>query len=106
MEKKIYLFCNAGISTKFLKEKMQTEAKKLNISVIIEVYPFSRSFEVIKCDQPNCILLGPQVKFLLGDLVSICSEKRIPLDVIDCNDYGTMNGENVLKQALMMMKKK
>lgn len=37
--KKIYLFCNAGMSTSMLVNKMKEAAKSKNINVEIEAYP-------------------------------------------------------------------
>lgn len=40
MEKKhIYLFCSAGMSTSLLVSKMQAQAEKYEVPVIIEAYP-------------------------------------------------------------------
>ena len=45
-------------------------------------------------------MLGPQVRYLEGNF----KEKLdIPVEVINMQDYGMMNGEKVLKEALTSM---
>ncbi|MCO8284690.1 PTS sugar transporter subunit IIB, partial [Tetragenococcus halophilus] len=51
----------------------------------------------------DVLLLGPQVRFMKGDFEKRLTPKGIPLDVINMSDYGMMNGENVLQQALNLM---
>lgn len=102
--KNIFLFCDAGMSTSLLVSKMRGVAKAKNVNVQIQALPFAKSFEIIESGKVDCILLGPQVKFLLKDIEGKCQEKNIPLDVVNSADYGTMNGEKVLKQAIKMIR--
>jgi PTS system cellobiose-specific IIB component len=49
---------------------------------------------------PDILMLGPQVRYLEGNF----KEKLdIPVEVINMQDYGMMNGEKVLKEALTSM---
>ncbi|MGG7143973.1 PTS sugar transporter subunit IIB [Clostridium nigeriense] len=102
--KNIYLFCDAGMSTSLLVTKMREVAAKHDVKVNIEALPFAKSFEILNEKQVDCVLLGPQVKFLLKDIEGPCKEKNVPVAVINSADYGTMNGEKVLKQAIKMIK--
>ncbi|GAA0182195.1 PTS sugar transporter subunit IIB [Clostridium sediminicola] len=102
--KNIFLFCDAGMSTSLLVSKMRESAKAHNVNVQIQALPFAKSFEIIDNKKADCILLGPQVKFLLKDIEDKCKKQNIPLDVVNSTDYGTMNGEKVLKQAIKMIK--
>ncbi|MDU5106980.1 PTS sugar transporter subunit IIB [Clostridium sp.] len=102
--KNIFLFCDSGMSTSLLVGKMREVADKHKVDVHIEALPFAKSFEALNEKQVDCVLLGPQVKFLLKDIEEICKEKNIPVDVINFTDYGTMNGEKVLKKAIKMIK--
>ncbi|KAJ75080.1 PTS system, cellobiose-specific IIB component [Enterococcus faecalis MTUP9] len=49
------------------------------------------------------MLLGPQVRFMKGQFEQKLKPKGIPLDVINMADYGMMNGEKVLDQAISLM---
>jgi len=56
-------------------------------------------------DEVDVVLLGPQVRFLLPKMKEVLEPKGIPVDVISGIDYGMMNGEKVLNQALELMKR-
>ncbi len=46
------------------------------------------------------MLLGPQVRYLLGKMEKALSDKKVPVQVIDSMQYGMMNGEAVLMNAI------
>lgn len=102
--KKIFLFCDAGMSTSLLVSKMQEVAQKHNLDVHIEANPFAKAHVLIQEKRPDCVLLGPQVKFLLNSMKKECDPYNIPCDCITPADYGLMDGEKVLKQAIRMIK--
>ena len=89
--KHILLVCNAGMSTSMLVNKMKEEAKKQNLEVEIE----AKSLTEAKKDLSgvDCILIGPQIRY----------ELNIPVDTINMQDYGLMNGKKVLETALKMI---
>lgn len=103
--KKIYLFCSAGMSTSMLAADMQKVADKHNLPFSVKAFPHGKIKDIIKSDRPDCILLGPQVKYLYEETVEEFGNEGIPISVIDAADYGTMNGEKVLKSAIVQMKK-
>lgn len=96
--KKILLVCSAGMSTSMLVTKMQKAAKDKGIECSIEAV--AEADAMGKLDEVNVILLGPQVRFLLGKFQKITREKNLPVEVIEAVAYGTMNGEKVLNRAL------
>ncbi len=101
MMKNIMLVCSAGMSTSLLVLKMNEAAAKLGYKVNI--------FAASEADSKNytdidVILLGPQVRYLLSKMKEAMEPKGIPVAVIDSMNYGTMNGEAVLKQALDLIK--
>lgn len=55
-------------------------------------------------DEIDVLLLGPQVRFLEGNMKKKLEPKGIPLAVINSVDYGMMKGDKVLEQALELMK--
>lgn len=99
--KKILLVCSAGMSTSLLVTKMNLAAEKqgveaeINAVAEIEINKYSDSVDVV--------LLGPQVRFLLSKVKAALEPKGIPVEVINSIDYGTMNGENVLKRAIELI---
>ncbi len=95
MTKKITLLCSAGMSTSLLVTKMQQAAEKNGWDYEIAAYGMAEAPQVVP--DAAIVLLGPQVRF---------NEKKIQADypdkivrVIDMRDYGTMNGESVIKFA-------
>ena len=80
--KNILLVCNAGMSTSMLVQKMQAAAKEQGIEATI------------------------QAKSVVGyqkSEMEKLADGRIPVEVIDMRDYGTMNGKKVLAHALELI---
>lgn len=102
--KKVYLFCSAGMSTSMLASSMQKVADKFNIPVEVKAFPDSKVNEIVEAENPDVILLGPQVRYKYDKIVEDLKEKNIPIEVIDSNDYGSMDGEKVLKTAVKLIK--
>ncbi|EPD78507.1 PTS sugar transporter subunit IIB [Atopobium sp. oral taxon 199] len=101
--KKVDLFCSAGMSTSMLAKKMQEVADAHNIPVKVEAFSSGSIDNLVEQDTPDCILLGPQVRFIF-DAVNEKYGSRIPVGVIDSADYGSLNGERVLKMAIALLK--
>ena len=102
--KKVYLFCSAGMSTSMLASNMQDVANQHNLPIKVAAFPHNKLEEIISEDRPDCILLGPQVKYMYEDTVEQFGSQGIPIAVIDQGDYGMMNGEKVLKSAIRLIK--
>ena len=62
--KKFYLFCSAGMSTSLLASKMQKVADANKIPVEVKAFPIGTMGDIVEKYNPDCILLGPQVKYL------------------------------------------
>ncbi|MGX7419796.1 PTS sugar transporter subunit IIB [Carnobacterium gallinarum] len=105
-KKKIYLFCDAGMSTSIMVNKMQAVADQHQMPLEISAYPVARAIEVVTAEKPICILLGPQVRFLLPKITEQFEPLGIPVGGIDPEIYGMMDGEKALKSALKLIKSK
>ncbi|MBD5069562.1 MAG: PTS sugar transporter subunit IIB [Lactobacillus sp.] len=103
--KRIMLVCAAGMSTSLLVTKMQKAAE--NEGLETDIFAVSATEADAKLEDSSkpvdVLLLGPQVRFMKGQFETKLAAKGIPVDVIDMKDYGTMNGEAVLKTALELM---
>ena len=99
--KTIMLVCCAGMSTSLLVTKMNLAAAKAGIEIRI----FAAGEIEVKShlEEINLLLLGPQVRYLLSKMEKMTALKGIPVGVINGMDYGTLNGEAVLNQALKLM---
>ncbi|UXI00927.1 PTS sugar transporter subunit IIB [Photobacterium sp. TY1-4] len=100
--KKILLCCSAGMSTSMLVQKMVKAAEARGMECQIEAHPVA-TFEE-KIQQYDVCLLGPQVRFQLEELRKTASLHGKQVDAISPMAYGMMKGEEVLDQALSLMK--
>ncbi|MCJ0914932.1 MULTISPECIES: PTS sugar transporter subunit IIB [Mammaliicoccus] len=98
--KKILLVCSAGMSTSMLVKKMQDTANKEGKEYEVEALALSEA--ETKVDEVDVILLGPQVRFQKAQVEKVANGK-VPVDVIDMQQYGMMDGEGVLKHAERLM---
>ena len=98
--KTIMLVCNAGMSTSLLVNKMKAAAEKIDTDIfdIFAVHLSSVKNE-IESKNVDIILVGPQVRFKLKELKEKY-EPGIVVESINVQDYGMMNGENVLLGAI------
>lgn len=97
----ILLVCAAGMSTSLLVNRMNDAAKAKGIEIHIEAHPVG---EVRKYGQDaDVIMLGPQVRFELKNVTKLFPDK--PVEVIQMQDYGMMNGAKVLERALQLLNK-
>ena len=97
----ITLVCAAGMSTSILMARMQESAKKQGIEAKIVAMSESKFEEY---DEPTeVLLLGPQIAYLEDEIREQYEPKGIKVAVIDMMDYGTLNGEKVLKDALSLL---
>lgn len=98
----ITLVCALGMSTSLMVTKMNLAAMKGSIDVKIRAVPES-NFDQYESDT-NILLLGPQVGYKLNKMKAQYEPKGLKVAVINGMDYGTMNGEKVLKDALALLK--
>lgn len=99
---KIYLVCNAGMSTSILVQRMQKAAEKQNLKDV-EIEAFSVEILDERADMADVVFLGPQIRHMLEEVKKIVAG-RCPVEVIDMKDYGTINGQKVLEKALKLIK--
>ncbi len=100
---RIRLFCTAGMSTSMLVSKMRKTARDKGIDVEISCYPVTSLQSQI--DDADVVLLGPQIIFQLDKIKKVCDPLNIPVLLIDMVDYGMLNGEKVLNEAINLLKK-
>lgn len=102
--KKIFLFCEAGMSTSLMVSKMRKVAKEKGVPVIIDAYSMVKAHVLITEENPDCILLGPQVRHFYDDMKERYKVTNIPIAVLDAQEYAFMDGEKVLKKAIKLIK--
>ncbi len=67
-EKKVMLVCAAGMSTSLLVSKMQKAAKAQGEDVDIFATAASDADNKLESEQPDILMLGPQVSYMLSQL--------------------------------------
>ncbi|MFA6940554.1 MAG: PTS sugar transporter subunit IIB [Clostridiaceae bacterium] len=97
--KKIYLFCSAGMSTSLLASNMQKVADDHNLQVEVKAFSLASIDDIYEKEHPDCILLGPQVRFAYEETKKKYEKLNTPVGLIDVSDYGNIKGGNVLKLA-------
>lgn len=95
----ILVACSAGMSTSMLVQKIQKEAKVEEIDLSIEAVSMTEGKSLIKKNDYDLLLLGPQVAFMEDDMSKLV-EGRFPVKVINQADYGMMRASNVLKDII------
>jgi PTS system cellobiose-specific IIB component len=102
--KKIYLFCSFGMSTSLLAKKMQSVADKHELPLEIKAFTVNEIEDIVAAENPDCILLGPQVKHQLAAINEKLGANKAPVGLISKEDYGLMAGDKVLRQAVDLIK--
>ncbi|MBT2217205.1 PTS sugar transporter subunit IIB [Virgibacillus dakarensis] len=104
--KNIMLVCSAGMSTSLLVTKMQKAAESRNIEADIFAVSASEVDNTMEKKSIDVLLLGPQVRYMKVKFETKLKSKNIPIDSINMQDYGLMNGEKVLEHALNLIDNK
>lgn len=92
--RKVLLVCAAGMSTSLLMNKMREYAQSIQYDMEVDAQPFANIDE--KGAEADVILLGPQIRFNLNKAKTMFPNK--PIEAIDIQAYGTMNGEKVVNR--------
>lgn len=90
------LVCATGMSTSLLVNRMKEAAETKEIEFQIEAHPVGQIEKY--GEAADVILLGPQVRYELKNVKKMFLDK--PVEIINMQDYGTMNGAKVLDTAL------
>ena len=99
-EKTIMLVCAAGMSTSLLVSKMKKAAEQKGIDAEIFANSANEADGSLESEDIDVLLLGPQVRFMKSQFEKKVEGTGIPVDIINMQDYGMVNGEKVLQSAL------
>lgn len=104
--KTIMLVCAAGMSTSLLVTKMKKAVEAKGEEADIFAISASEFDEYLSKKDIDVVLLGPQVKFMKKQFEPKLAEKNIPIDSINMQHYGMMDGEKVLDHATKLIEGK
>lgn len=97
--KKMVLMCMGGFSTGMLMEKMKASAAAQGEELEIEAIAASALPEYVgSCD---CLLIAPQISYMENEVKT--KYPQLPYYLIEPVDYGRLNGERVLTEALKLI---
>lgn len=98
---KILLLCAAGMSTSMVVKKMLQAASQKQIDVKVDARPVDSIHDHL--NDYDLFLLGPQVSFKHAELQTIAAGVNKQVVVINMMDYGMLNGEKILDDALALL---
>lgn len=100
----ILLVCTIGMSSNLIVANMQrlSERKGLDLDVYAVSAPELEAFLAKR--EVKVLLLGPQVRYLEKELCHRLKEVKIPIGVISMKDYGNLESENILAQAIELLR--
>lgn len=98
--KHILLVCSAGMSTSLLVNKMKEAAMEMGKEA--DIWAVGDAASADELPKADIVLLGPQVRYLKKKMEARVNG-RIPVEVIDMKDYGSMNGKAVLEKTLAIL---
>ena len=103
MKVTIMLVCAAGMSTSLMVEKMKKAAENKGIEADIFAVSAGEADNYLESKKVDVLLLGPQVRFMKSNFEEKVEQYKFALDIIPMVDYGMMNGEKVLDQAINLL---
>ena len=102
--KRVYLFCSAGMSTSLVASRMQAVADDHNLPIEVKAFSDSKLDIIVEQYHPDVILLGPQVKYKFNATRDKYEPQGIPVEVMNLDDYGNVNGVRILKRSIQLLK--
>lgn len=96
---KITVFCNAGLSSGLIVERMR------KISPDDDINAFQSTKMEVELPKADVVLVSPALRFMLSKAEKLAKPYGIPCGVIDMKAYGFGDGEAVYKQAVQMKEK-
>lgn len=101
----VLLVCSAGMSTSLLVEKMKKAAQEKEIDAEIWAIGSTYLDAELNSHEVDVVLVGPQMRYELAKIQEQASRRNIQAEAINMQDYGLCRGENVLMQAIDLVKK-
>ncbi|MDR1033247.1 MAG: hypothetical protein LBL41_00500 [Bifidobacteriaceae bacterium] len=99
---RLSLLCPAQTSTRILVDRINAASNDYDYDVdVILLSPESLDEEIIS-SQPDVLFIGPQV-FYLEKQVKRLHNGDFPIEIVNRADYGSMNGDGVLRRAIELV---
>lgn len=102
--KKVLMVCTMGMSTSMFTAKINKLAKANNIPVELYARGEGDIEQEIETENLDLLLISPQAAYY-EDSIRQRVNGRVPVDVIDSEDFGKQKADRVLKQIINDIKK-
>ncbi|WMC91495.1 PTS sugar transporter subunit IIB [Kineothrix sp. MB12-C1] len=94
--KNVLLICGTGASSGFMAKNIRKAAKEEGKDVSVKARSDSELEEYI--EEIDLLLVGPHLKYMLEDLKKEADQYNVPVEIIQEEAYGSLDGEAVLRQ--------
>ena len=99
----LLIVCGGGASSSFIAMNVQKEGIARGLDIIVDAISETELEDY--AEGRAAILAGPHLRYIEDSLREVADEYGVPFDFIADSDYATMNGKNILDQALAMANK-
>ena len=96
----ILIVCGGGASSSFIAQNVQKEGIARGLDITVDAISETELEDY--AEGRAAVLAGPHLRYLEENLRDITGEYNVPFDFIAESDYATMNGKNILDQALRL----
>lgn len=102
--KKVLMVCTMGMSTSMFTAKINKLAKENNIPVEVYARGEGDIEHELETEDISLLLVGPQAAYIEKKIRERVAG-RVPVDMIDSDDFGKQKADRVLKQIINDIKK-
>ncbi|MBQ9425691.1 MAG: PTS sugar transporter subunit IIB [Erysipelotrichaceae bacterium] len=99
----LLIVCGGGASSSFIAQNVQKEGVARGLDITVDAISETELEDY--AEGRAAVLAGPHLRYLEDNLREITEEYGVPFDFIADTDYSTMNGKNILDQALALANK-
>lgn len=97
---KIYITCNAAMSTGILQMRLQEEAAKRGLDMTFQAMAYTELDH--HYDEADMVLCSPQIRFMFNSIKEKMGNK--PVMQISVSDFGLMNAPKIMDDILKAIK--
>ena len=99
----LLIVCGGGASSSFIAQNVQKEGNARGLDITVDAISETELEDY--AEGRAAILAGPHLRYLEENLREITDEYNVPFAFIAEADYASMNGKNILDQALALANK-
>lgn len=101
--KKVLMVCTFGMSTSMLTKKIEQVAEENNIPIKIYAKGEGDIEAELETGEVDLLLIGPQAAYMEDEIRNRVNG-RVPVDLVDADDFGKQRAAKILKQCIGIFK--